>query len=164
MVTFLLDTNALSEPVRPKPDAKFMRTLRANASEVAISSITWHEAVFGMEKLPSGKRRDAVRSYLYEAVAAATPVLPYDAQAAEVHGRERARLERLGRPPAFADGQIAAIAIVNQLVLVTANVKDFSRFEGLTVESWFGRRCLVCAGPPASTRGVTAQTESEKRR
>jgi tRNA(fMet)-specific endonuclease VapC len=44
----------------------------------------------------------------------------------------------VGRPPAFADAQIAAVAIANQLVLVTANVKDFSRFEGLVVESWFG--------------------------
>jgi tRNA(fMet)-specific endonuclease VapC len=49
-----------------------------------------------------------------------------------------ARLEQLGRPPAFADAQIAAVAIANELVLVTANVKDFSRFEGLAVESWLG--------------------------
>src|ERR1041385_8878239 len=113
MVTFLLDTNALSEPVRPKPDAKFMQKLRSNGSVVAISSISWHEAVFGMERLPPGKRRDAVRTYLYDTVAPTTPVLPYDARAAEVHGRERARLERLGRPPTFADAQIAAIAIEN---------------------------------------------------
>jgi predicted nucleic acid-binding protein len=46
-------------------------------------------------------------------------------------------LERLGRPPIFADAQIAATAIVNRLILVTANVKDFARFEGLVVESWF---------------------------
>ena len=137
MVTFLLDTNALSEPIRPKPDAKFMRKLRGNASQSAISSITWHEAVFGMEKLPPGKRRDAVRAYLYDTVVPTTLVLPYDARAAEVHGKERARLERLGRPPTFADAQIAAIAIVNRLILVTANVKDFARFEGLAVESWF---------------------------
>jgi len=138
MVTYLLDTNALSEPIRPKPDARFMRKLRANASEVAISSVTWHEAVYGMEKLPAGRRREAVHAYLYDTVATTTLVLPYDARAAEVHGTERARLERLGRPPAFADAQIAAVAIANELVLVTANVKDFSRFEGLVVESWFG--------------------------
>ena len=137
MVTFLLDTNALSEPARPKPDAKFMRKLRVNASEVAISSITWHEAIFGMERLVPGARREAVRQYLYETVARTTPVLPYDARAAEVHGKERARLEGLGRPPTFADAQIAAVAIANQLILVTANIKDFSRFEGLLVESWF---------------------------
>jgi hypothetical protein len=77
------------------------------------------------------------RAYLYDTVVPTTLVLPYDARAAEVHGKERARLEGLGRPPAFADAQIAAIAIVNRLVLVTANVKDFARFEGLAVESWF---------------------------
>ena len=80
-----------------------------------------------------------MRAYLYDTVVPTTLVLPYDARAAEVHGKERARLERLGRPPTFADAQIAAIAIVNRLILVTANVKDFARFEGLAVESWFER-------------------------
>jgi tRNA(fMet)-specific endonuclease VapC len=138
VVKFLLDTNALSEPIRPNPDAAFMRRLRARSGEIAIASVTWHEAVFGMQRLPAGRRREVVRAYLYDVVSATTPILPYDASAAEIHGRERARLERAGRPPAFADGQIAAVALANELVLVTANVKDFKRFSGLSVESWFG--------------------------
>lgn len=133
---FLLDTNALSEPVRPRPNRTFMRRLRARAGEVAISSVTWHEAVFGLHRMPEGKRKDAVRAYLYETVLPTTRVLPYDARAAEVHGAERARLERLGRAPTFADGQIAGVAIANALVLVTANAKDFTRFDGLVVENW----------------------------
>lgn len=140
MVKFLLDTNALSEPVRPEPSAAFMRRLRANAGECAISSVTWHEAVFGLERMPDGERRATVHAYLYETVAPSMPILPYDGRAAELHGKERARLARGGKPPAFADGQIAAIAMVNDLVLVTANVKDFARFDGLSFESWLGRR------------------------
>ncbi|MCC6899774.1 MAG: type II toxin-antitoxin system VapC family toxin [Polyangiaceae bacterium] len=136
MVKFLLDTNALSEPVRARPDRRFMRRLRANAGEVAISSVTWHEAVFGLHRMPEGKRKDAIRAYLFETVAPTTPILPYDTQAAEVHGAERARLERLGRAPTFADGQIAGVAIANALILVTANAKDFARFDGLAVENW----------------------------
>ncbi|MEZ4224645.1 MAG: type II toxin-antitoxin system VapC family toxin [Polyangiaceae bacterium] len=136
MVKFLLDTNALSEPVRARPNPRFMRKLRASAGEVAISSVTWHEAVFGLHRMPDGKRKDAVRAYLFETVAPTTPILAYDARAAEVHGTERARLERLGRAPTFADGQIAGIAIVNALVLVTANAKDFARFERLVVDNW----------------------------
>ena len=54
--------------------------------------------------------------------------------------RERARLEGLGRPAPYVDGQIAAIALVNDLVLVTANVKDFARFKALEVENWSRRR------------------------
>jgi tRNA(fMet)-specific endonuclease VapC len=64
------------------------------------------------------------------------PILPYDEEAASWHARERARLARRGRPPSAADGQIAAIARVNELVLVTANSRDFRRFEGLSLEDW----------------------------
>ena len=56
--------------------------------------------------------------------------------AAGWHGQERARLEALGKSAPFVDGQIAAIAQVNELVLVTANIKDFSQFRGLKVENW----------------------------
>ena len=52
---------------------------------------------------------------------------------------ERARLERLGKPTPFVDGQIAAVAHVNQLTLVTLNVKDFTRFKGIEVENWSKR-------------------------
>jgi tRNA(fMet)-specific endonuclease VapC len=63
-------------------------------------------------------------------------VLPYDTAAAAWHATERARLEALGRSPPFVDGQIAAIARVRGLTLVTRNVRDFSRFDGLVVENW----------------------------
>jgi tRNA(fMet)-specific endonuclease VapC len=59
---------------------------------------------------------------------------PYDQEAAAWHARERARLSKRGRPPSAADGQIAAIASVHDLILVTANVKDFRRFKDLAVE------------------------------
>ena len=56
--------------------------------------------------------------------------------AADWHAAERARLTGLGRTPPFVDGQIAAIAHVNGLVLVTANVADFRHFADLSVEDW----------------------------
>lgn len=56
------------------------------------------------------------------------------------HALECARLEGMGKPAPFADGQIAAIAYVNELTLVTANVKDFARFKGVEVENWCRRR------------------------
>jgi len=52
------------------------------------------------------------------------------------HADERARLETLGRPTSFVGGQIAAIARVNGLILVTTNARDFSRFKGLKVVTW----------------------------
>ena len=64
------------------------------------------------------------------------PILDYDREAAEWHASERARLTASGEMPAFVDGQIAAIAVVHDLTLVTLNVRDFSRFDRLTVVSW----------------------------
>lgn len=89
-----------------------------------------------MLRLPASKKRSAIEAYLEEAVRRALPILPYDEQAATWHAKERARLGKRGRPPSAADGQIASIARINELVVVTANVKDFRRFEGLEIENW----------------------------
>lgn len=83
-----------------------------------------------------GRRRGALEAYVHDVVRESFPILPYDELAADWHARERARLEGLGRPTPFVDGQIAAIAQVNNLVLVTANTSDFTPFKGLTVENW----------------------------
>jgi tRNA(fMet)-specific endonuclease VapC len=135
MVTVLLDTNAIAEPVRPEPNAGFVRRLRANEAKMAIASVTLHEARYGIERLPDGKRKRMLREYLRDVVAR-LPVLAYDTQAAEWHARERVRLEATGRPLPYADGQIAAIAVVHCLTLVTSNVRDFRYVEGLRVEDW----------------------------
>jgi tRNA(fMet)-specific endonuclease VapC len=63
-------------------------------------------------------------------------ILPYGEQAAEWHAKERARLATLGQMPALVDGQIAAIAKVNGLILVTRNTSDFNRYSGLKLENW----------------------------
>ena len=64
------------------------------------------------------------------------PVLDYDQPAADWHALERARLTAKGNPTSFVDGQIAAIAYVNDLILVTANKRDFEQYENLEVRSW----------------------------
>ncbi len=135
MVKVLLDTNALSEAVRPAPHAGFMKRLRANEAKLALASVTLHEALYGLERLPDGRRKEMLREYMRDVVTK-MPVLPYDAKAAEWHARERVRLEAAGRTLPYADGQIAAVAVVNGLALVTANVRDFRHVEGLRVENW----------------------------
>jgi tRNA(fMet)-specific endonuclease VapC len=92
--------------------------------------------LFGAAIAKGSRKRELIERYLRDVVGPTLPVFPYDAPAAEVHAIERARLSRLGKTPPFADGQIAAIARVNGLVLVTRNVADFRAFEGLEVESW----------------------------
>ena len=63
-------------------------------------------------------------------------ILPCDEAAPTWHGHEHARLESLGKPVPFTDGQIEAIAHTNDLVLVTVNDKGFTRFKGLRVTNW----------------------------
>ena len=133
---YLLDTNIVSEPLRPKPAPRVLHRLDRHDGETSIASIVWHELQFGCLRLPKSHRRKAIARYLEEVVLTSFPILNYDSAAAEWHARERARLEVAGETPAFADGQIAAIASVNDLVLITANEADFRRFTGLQVRSW----------------------------
>jgi tRNA(fMet)-specific endonuclease VapC len=113
-----------------------LRKLEERGPECAVAAPAWHELAYGCRRLPRGRRRLAVEAYLQDVVRASFPILPYDEVAAAWHGSERARLESLGRPTPYVDGQIAAIAHVNGLVLVTANVRDFTGFKDLRLENW----------------------------
>jgi len=73
---------------------------------------------------------------LEDVVRASLPILDYDQPAADWHALERARLNAKGSPTSFVDGQIAAIAYVNDLILITANTRDFEQYENLDVGSW----------------------------
>jgi tRNA(fMet)-specific endonuclease VapC len=134
---YLLDTNVLSEPLRPAPNAGVLAGLERSREALCTAAPVWTELIFGLRRLPVSRKRDIVRQYLYEVVRPALEVLPYDEAAAEWHGEERARLEKLGRPPSFVDGQVAAIARVRGLTLVSRNVSDYAGFAGLRVENWF---------------------------
>lgn len=135
-IEYLLDTNVLSETMRPEPDAEVLRRILAVGSRAATASVVWHELVYGTERLPRGRRRQAIEELRAE-LERALVVLPYDAAAARWHARERARLVKLGKTSAFVDGQIAAVAAVHGLTIVTRNVRDFGSFRGVEVESWF---------------------------
>ena len=133
---YLLDTNVLSEPLRPAPHSKVIDRLRRHQDELATASIVWHELWFGCRRLPDSARRQAIEDYLTHVIAPSLPILPYDERAAEWHAAERARLTRTGKTPSFADGQIAAIARTQELILVTFNRADYAGFQDLTVEDW----------------------------
>ncbi len=133
---YLLDTNVVSEPLRPRPRQEVVRRLRRHEDEVALPSIVWHELKFGAARLPRSRRREAIEQYLDEVIFPNVPILGYDQAAAEWHARERARLAGRGETPPFADGQIAAIAYTHDLLLVTFNAADFKRFGGIQVISW----------------------------
>nr|WP_199332503.1 type II toxin-antitoxin system VapC family toxin [Anabaena catenula] len=104
---------------------------------VATASVVIHELLFGCLRLPPDSvRRRFLEDYIEE-IPAKMPVFDYDLNAAKWHAQERARLSKIGKIPAFIDGQIASIAFCNNLILVTNNVADFQEFEDLVIENWF---------------------------
>jgi tRNA(fMet)-specific endonuclease VapC len=136
---YLLDTSIVSSPVSQAPNQEIVKRLEQDGDECAIAAPVWHELTYGCRRLPRSRRRTALETYLHDVVQASFPILPYDEVAATWHGHERARLEQLGRPTAFVDGQIASIAHAHGLVLVTINSKDFTGFKDLEVENWSKR-------------------------
>ena len=139
-IRFLLDTSIVSSPISKAPSPEIVKQLESRGHECAIAAPVWHELTYGCQRLPRGRRRAALESYLRDVVLASFPILAYEETAAHWHGHERARLERMGKPAPYVDGQIAAIASVNDLVLVTVNDKDFARFKNVEVVNWGRRR------------------------
>ncbi|ETW98855.1 type II toxin-antitoxin system VapC family toxin [Candidatus Entotheonella palauensis] len=134
---YLLDTNILSEPSRPHPSPSVMSQLQVYSNQVCTAAPVFHELQYGLARMPLGRRRETLTLYMERVLNQALTIFPYDRAAALWHAEERARLALQGRVPPFVDGQIAAIAVVNHLTLVTRNISDFMDFVGLTVENWF---------------------------
>src|SRR5205809_5109134 len=130
---YLLDTTVVSSPISKTPNPKIIAWLDRHGHECGIAAPVWHELTYGCQRLPQGKRRTAIETYMHDVVQSSFPILPYDEVAAAWHGRERARLENLGRPAPYVDAQIAAVAHINGLILVTVNRKDFARYKDLKV-------------------------------
>jgi len=136
-VIFLLDTNILSEAIKPQPNANVMARLAEFRENCATASVVWHELYFGLARMPPSKKQKMIAEYLDQLRTSRLPVLDYDARAAEWHAEERARLAKQGVPLPFADGQIAAIAKVNGVKLATRNADDFAHLKGLEIANWF---------------------------
>jgi len=133
---YLLDTNILSEPVKTAPQKTVLELIERHQHEIVTASPVWHELVFGCRRLPASRKREILENYLNDVIKPNMIILPYDERAAEWHAKERARLSLTGYTPAFVDGQIASIAKVNGLILVTRNSADFKKFSKLKLENW----------------------------
>ena len=133
---YLLDTNVISEVTRPSPNPNVVQKLTEHQREIATAAVVLHELLYGCLRLVESQKRQFLLEYINQ-IPLRMPILSYDPQAAQWHAEERARLSKIGKTPAFADGQIASIAYSNNLVLVTNNVSDFQFFDGLKIENWF---------------------------
>ena len=136
-IRFLLDTNILSEPTKLHPNDQVMARLTKENGQFAIASISYHEVMMGYLRLPESRKRQEIEAYMQQSVEGVLEILPYDDTAARWHALERTRLMQAGKIPPYVDGQIAAIAATNNLILVTRNTKDFQYFHDLPIANWF---------------------------
>lgn len=136
MIEYVLDTNALSELMRQRPNPGLELKLARHRRQCAIPAPVIDELQFGVSRIAGGERQKMYQTWL-EALMADFPIIPLDGFCAQWHGRERARLTSVGAPPSLYDGLIASIAVVNELTLVTHNTADFARFAGISLDDWY---------------------------
>jgi len=134
---YLIDTNIISESIKTNPNPSVLNKLKQHQNELAIASPVWHELQFGCFRLPASRKREIIQSFLNDVFSSSMAILPYDERAAIWHAIERARLSTQGKTLSFVDGQIAAIARVNSLILVTRNTEDFRYFSELKIQNWY---------------------------
>ncbi len=131
MLRYLLDTNIVIYVLKRRP-VEVLATFNANASRMAISSITLAELMHGAEK----SSQVAANLSVIEDFCSRLVVLPYGAKAAQHYGAIRAALEKQGQPIGVNDLHIAGHARSEGLVLVTNNLAEFERVPALEVENW----------------------------
>jgi tRNA(fMet)-specific endonuclease VapC len=131
MLRYLLDTNIVIYVLKRRP-VEVLATFNANASRMAISSITLAELMHGAEK----SQRVNENLATIEDFCSRLEVLTYGMKAAQHYGAIRAALEKIGQPIGVNDLHIAAHARSEGLVLVTNNVAEFERVPALELENW----------------------------
>lgn len=136
-LSYLLDTNILSEPTKPHPNPHVIRRLQQHNGQYCTAVTVWHELHYGVQRLTDSKRKTSLFAYLNALEQSGLVILPYEKMAGEWLAQARSKLAQQGITAPYPDGEIAAIAMTQQLTLVTRNVQDFVIYDGLRVENWF---------------------------
>jgi toxin FitB len=127
-MSYLVDTNVLSELSKPLPAGEVLTWFREHESELYVSSITVGEIRKGLELLPSGKRRASLEAWFRTVCERLEGrILSFNISTAHVWGQLVGRLEKKGILIPTLDSQIAATAQRHGLTIVTRNVDDFKR-------------------------------------
>jgi toxin FitB len=136
----LLDTNVLSELMRPQPDAQVLSWFDLNTEAgYYTSAVTQAEILLGISLLPAGKRQTRLAEAAAEMFSEefSGRCLPFDENSAGIYAELVAARTRTGQPISTEDAQIAAITLSNHLRLATRNVKDFTGIaELILVNPW----------------------------
>jgi len=135
----LLDTNVVSEPLKPRPDAAVMEWLDTQIIDTLfLPAIGLAELLFGIAVLPEGKRRSELGTQIDQRVLTAFKgrILPFDTAAAAAHSQLRARARRLGLAIPIVDGYIAAIAIAHGFSVATRDAGPFLSAGLPVIDPW----------------------------
>ena len=136
MTGVLLDTNVVSETVRPEPDGQVLAFLSAD-HQFWLSTVVIHELDFGVKMLPLGRRRDRIATVMRLLAARhAHRILPVGVEEAEQAATFRARARQSGRILDLGDALIAATAAVNNLAVATRNTKHFGGLDLEVIDPW----------------------------
>lgn len=139
MTGFLLDTNVVSEAIKPVPDPRVTEFLHDRHDRLWLSVVVLHEMEYGVHLLPRGRRRLAVATLIAGIVTNyESRILPVNRDAAQRAARLRARARRAGRPGRTADALIAGTAAANDLVVATRDTGDFAPFDVEVLNPWTG--------------------------
>lgn len=132
LMRYMLDTNICIYAIKHKPEQVLLRLQEHDPAEICISSVTYAELMHGVQKSQAvDKNRLALALLL-----ANIDILNFDAAAAESYGEIRAELEKQGTPIGPLDMMIAGHARSLNHIVVTNNIKEFSRIKGLKLENW----------------------------
>ena len=137
--SYLLDTNIISELIRPEPNPQVLQWLaKQKETTLFLSVLTLTEIRQGVNRLPQGQRRTLLTRWLENDLRQrfSGRILPVDAIVADQCGQLRAHRLDVGHPLALADGLIVATTMVNHLTLVTRNMDDFKYLDVLLLNPW----------------------------
>ena len=129
---YMLDTNICIYLIKHKPPQVFEKLQEHNPDEICISAVTYAELVHGVEKSKAVERNRLALTILLSNI----EILDFDMKAAEEYGRIRADLEKKGTSIGPLDMMIAGHAKSLDYTIVTNNVGEFKRVEGLQYENW----------------------------
>jgi len=139
MSGFLLDTNCISELVRPKPEPRVMEWMEAvDETILYLSVLTVGEIRKGLAGLPQSKRRTHLETWLEVELQArfAGRIVPIDAAVADRWGLVAAEAKRKGKTLSVIDGLLAATAIHHNLTVVSRNARDFTNTQVPVLNPW----------------------------
>ena len=137
----VLDTNVVSEPLKPEPNPAVLSWLDAQEPQTLfLTSINLAELMAGVEALPAGRRKDLLAQALSTQVFSLFDgrVLPFDEKAAAMFGKTQAVAQAQGNTMGFADCAIASIARAHGFALATRNVRDFKGAGVVLTDPWDG--------------------------